>query len=293
MIVSLICFMLSVFLGLLFLAGIDISVPSLRRRPDIKRIRIAEGFRNRVSGMLLVTNSKLTLTNYFEVMLLLFLIGLSAGILYKNYLVSVIMAFGLPFVQYQMLLKKRNDMTRHHNEKLEIYMSMVTNSYMQSSDIESAIIDNYKRMDIRESAATPFSAFIGQSAGNANIRKCIQDMKKDIDNEHFRQWCDKLVICRENSKLKYILPYVINRMRRKRTLDSETLTASHQHYRDYLVICGFSLVMTLLVPMLQPAWKYILEQTILGKLAVAMVLVVMMITTAYVVKVNSLRPGGE
>lgn len=293
MIIAFICILLSVFLGALFLCGIHISPPLLKQASFFKKIRVVEAFRERIAGMLLVTNSRMTLANYFEVTFLLFLVGLTIGVLYKNYLLSGILAFGLSFVQYQLLFKKRSDMARHHNEKLEIYMSLVTNSYMQSSNIESAIIDSYERMDIRESAAKPFSSFIGQSAGNADIRKCLQDMKEDVDNEHFRQWCDKIVICQDNSKLKYILPYVVNRMRRRRTLDSETLTASHQNYRDYLVICGFSLIMTLLVPMIHPAWRHILEHTIIGKLAVAIVLVVMIITTAYVVKVNSLKPEGE
>lgn len=299
MISKLILIALSIFFGLVFLFDIDTTVTFSKRKTSRTRIgkkenavwsKISE-FQGRVSLLLLVTDSKLTAKRYFQISRILVLIGISAGIFYSNILICIVLGFGLPFFQYQMLLKKKHDVVRDHNEKLEIYMSIVTNSYMQSEDIESAITDSYRRMDSKEAAARPFEAFIGQSAGNANIKQCILDMKQDVDNLHFDQWCDKLVICRENSKLKYVLPYVMNRMRRKRTLDSETVTICHSNFKDFLAVCIITLVMTLIVPMFNPTWKSIVSHTAIGKAATAFVIIVVLIATAYVVKVS--RPAGE
>ena len=299
MIAKLILITISIFFGLVFLLDIDPSIKFSKRKTSRETnrkkenrilIRIME-FRSKVYLLLLATDSKLTVKKYFQISALLFVIGIAVGVFYSNILICIVLGFGLPFFQYQMLLQRNHNVVRDHNEKLEIYMSIVTNSYMQSEDIESAISDSYSRMDSREAAARPFEAFIGQSAGNADIKQCILDMKQDIDNEHFHQWCDKLVICRDNSKLKYVLPYVINRMRRKRTLDSETVTICHSNFRDFMIACIITLVMTLIVPMFNPTWKSIVSHTAIGKAATAFVIVIVLIATAYVVRVN--RPAGE
>lgn len=294
MTVKLIIFAISIFLGIAFLFGIPASLPRIDLKKKGSRspksgFRKTVGFQARISGMLLTAKSRLTVRQYFEITVLLAFSGIASGSVFHNYLAGAVLAAGLPFFQYQLLLKKHQDMRRDNNEKLEIYMSLVTNAYMQSGDIESAIIDNYSRMDTREAAAKPFEMFIAQSTGNANTKQCILAMKNNIDNEYFKQWCDKLALCRDNSKLKYILPYVVNRMRRRRTLDSETVTACHKNYKDFIVVCVMALFMTLVIPMLQPTWKYVMENTVACKIAAAFVLVVITISAAYVVKISN--PG--
>lgn len=279
------------FLGFVSLFNITFTVPTfLRIKKKRKKIKIKkiDIYQEKINSMLLIIGSKTTLKQYNELSLLLCFLGFSIGMYFNNILVSIVLSVGLPFFQYQMLLKHKNDLKRSHNEKLEIYMSIVTNAYIQTGDIEAAILNNYSRMDSKEAAAKPFGAFIGQSAGNADISQCIADMKKDIDNIHFKQWCDKLILCRENASLRYVLPYVINRMRRKRTLDNETITGCHKHYKEFILISILSLIMTLLMPMLQPTWKYIVTNTLLGKIITAAVLVVIFLAIAYVVKINSM-----
>lgn len=294
MTVKLIIFAISIFMGIVFLFDMDLSL----QQPDLKKKKShdngpgrisAARYQDKVRSVLIAANSRLTVKQYFEITILLVLSGISAGFVFHNYLIGIVLAAGLPFFQYQLLLKKQQDMKRDNNEKLEIYMSLVTNAYMQSGDIESAIMVNYSRMDTREAAAKPFETFIAQSTGNANTKQCILAMKNNMDNEYFKQWCDKLALCRDNSKLKYILPYAVNRMRRKRTLDSETVTACHKNYKDFIVVCVMALFMTMVIPMLQPTWRYVIENTVVCKIAAAFVLIVIMLSTAYVVKVSN--PG--
>ena len=299
MTIHLLIIFFSIFLGLLFALDLSIPIPHLKipekNKKRVFRMKIVSEIKNKVQSMLSVSGSRMTIRNYFEISAVLFISGFAGGLLYNNLLISLALAFGLPFLQFQMLLKKKNDRVRGHNAKLEIYMSMVTSSYLQSNDIEAAIIDSYNRMDQSSTearaAAKPFGYFIGQAAGNANITECILAMKSDIDNKYFWQWCDKLALCHENASLKPVLPYVINRMRRKRTLDMETVTNCHKHYKDFVKISIICLFFTLFVPLTQPSWRYIVTATAVGKLLTAMVLIVVFIAAAYVVKVN--RPVGE
>lgn len=296
MILKLLLIAASLFLGFLFIFDIGIVVPRLRKREKKKDVILLKSkkliqFKEKINGMLLITRSNISDKQYFELSIVLITTGAAIGTVINNILMSIVLAVGLPFVQYQLLLKKTNDMTRNHNEKLEIYMSIVTNAYIQCEDIETAIVDSYAHMDSHEAAAKPFGAFIGQAAGNANIERCIGDMKKDIDNEYFRQWCDKLALCRENASLKYVLPYVITRMRRKRTLDNETITNCHKNYQEFALISIMSAAGVLLLPSTLEIWKYIVSSTLVGKVLTASVLVVIILSTAYVVKVNN--PKGD
>lgn len=281
--------LLALFFGIVFALDLKIKDKKKKEKKSFRwpRIERLEKFQNKISYMLMISNSRISVRSYFEFMVLLFFLGLAVGVFYNNIFASIILSLGLPFFQYQVLLKKKQDMTRNHNEKLEMYMGMVTNAYMQSGDIETAITESYGRMDIKEAASKPFGAFIGQAAGNANISQCIIDMKKDIDNVYFHQWCDKLLLCRENSSLKQVLPYVVNRMRRKRTLDNETVSSVQTNYKDFRRVVGLALIGTFLFPLSQPAWRFIVTDTLLGKIAITMVAIVILISSAYVVKVNS------
>ena len=289
------CIGIALFLGLIFTFEIEIPTPqkkiSDREQKGFLRIKRATEFCNRISGMLLITNSRTTVKNYLEISLVLALLGIGIGIFIHNILVSTVLAFGLPFFQYQLLLKSTHDKRRNHNEKLEIYMSMVTNAYMQDGDLIMAIYENYKRMDAAETAAKPFKAFIGQTGRSADISQCVLDMKQDINNKYFRQWCDKLERCLNNFSIKQVLPYSINRMRRRRNLDAEMVTECQGLFKDFLIESGFALVMTLFTTQTQPVWKYIVMNTIIGKIATALVLIVIIISTSYVVKVC--RPVGD
>lgn len=223
-----------------------------------------------------------TIKQYYQKSIVLLLIGGSIGIYFNNFILSIVMAIGLPLIQYLLLIKRRFDNQRNHTEMLEIYMSMVTNAYMQSEDLESAIIESYGRMNKNESASRPFGAFIGESAGNADIEKCITNMQKDMQNEYFKQWCDKLVLCRQNVALKYVLPYVVNRMRQKRTLESEAFEESEKHYADYLFIVVFVLILSFVFPMQNEILWYAVTCTGIGKLLIAFITIVIILASIYV-----------
>lgn len=54
-----------------------------------------------------------------------------------------------------------------------------------------------------------------------------------------------------------------------------------------------SIVVTVLLPLQVPAWKYVVLNTGIGKIGVAIVVLVDLLASAYVVKVTSLGGGGS
>lgn len=286
---------LALFIGLLVLTEAK-REPRTQPQTDKKkfillRIKRIEAFGNRVASLLLIANDGGSVQRYFEQTILLSLAGIGIGLLFKNNFLSILLFFGLPFFQYQLLLRKTYEKRRNHNEKLEIYMSMVTNAYMQSGNLLLAVYENYKRMDPSETAAKPFKSFLSQAGRTTDLEQCVIDMKKDIDNKHFHQWCDKLALCLNNFSLKRVLPYSINRMQRARTVDMEMVTEAREHFIEYLIVCGFSLLICIGLPLTQPAWRHILTATLIGNLAIAVVFLIMLVSTAYVVKKT--RPTGD
>ena len=287
----------SILCGLIFLFQLDVSLPSIRRKKSeqrnrrIRLRRVAE-FRQKVTLMLMNINSRRSVDNYFNMIKLLALTGFLFGtLLVKNPFLGMVLAVGLPFLQYLILYKKNHDRVRYHNGKLEIYMSLVTNSYLRSGSIDEAVFSSYGRMDTAEAAVKPFEFFIAQSTSNTDTEQCIQGMKKQYNNKHFQQWCDILTLCVKNSRLKFVLPFIVKRMRRSRTLDNETETACYKSYRDFIFVCLMTVLVTFLIPMQIPAWKYVILSTAAGMIGLTMVILVVLFSAAYVVKVTS--RGGD
>lgn len=296
--IKLVLIAVSILCGLIFLFQIDESLlPPLKRKKKVQanrkiRFHKAAEFRQRVTLMLINVNSKQSANHYFNTMKLLALAGFSLGIfLLKNPFLGVVLAVGLPFIQYLILYKKNHDRIRYHNGKLEIYLSLVTNSYLRSGSIDEAIFRSYERMDTTEATVKPFEFFIAQTTSNTDMQQCIQGMKEQFQNKHFQQWCDILTLCVKNSRLKFVLPFVVKRMRRSRTLDNETETACYKSYRDFIFVCLMTVLVTFLIPMQIPAWKYVILNTAAGKIGLTLVILVVLFSAAYVVKVTS--RGGD
>lgn len=296
--IKLVLIAVSILCGLIFLFQLDETLlPPLKRKKKVqadRKVRFykAAEFRQRVTLMLVNVNSKHTANHYFNTMKLLALAGFLLGtLLMRNPFLGMVLAVGLPFIQYLILYKKNHDRIRYHNGKLEVQMSLVTNSYLRCGSIDEAIFRSYERMDTAEATVKPFEFFIAQTTSNTDMEQCIQGMKAQFDNKHFHQWCDILTLCVKNSRLKYVLPFVVKRMRRSRTLDNETETACYKSYRDFIFVCLMAVLVTFLIPMQIPAWKYVVLSTAAGKIGLTLVILIIILSVAYVVRVTS--PGGD
>lgn len=295
--IKLVLIAVSILCGLIFLFQLDESLPPLKRKKKVQadrkvRFHQAAEFHQRVTLMLVNVNSKHSSNHYFNSMKLLALAGFLLGtLLMKNPFLGMVLAAGLPFIQYLILYKKNHDRIRYHNGKLEVYLSLVTNSYLRSGSIDEAIFRSYERMDTAEATVKPFEFFIAQTTSNTDTEQCIQGMKDQFQNKHFQQWCDILTLCVKNSRLKYVLPFVVKRMRRSRTLDNETETACYKSYRDFIFVCLMAVLVTFLIPLQIPAWKYVVLSTAAGKIGLTLVILIIILSVAYVVRVTS--PGGD
>lgn len=134
--------------------------------------------------------------------------GVIAGLLLQNILLSVVLAVGFYFLPLWLTRFSLYRYQRFVNEELETALSLVTTSYLRSSDLLSAIEENLPA--VNEPVRAVFVSFVnGLKYVDANAPTQIRRMKEMLDNPLFSEWCDALLLCQDNHLLQATLKPIV------------------------------------------------------------------------------------
>src|SRR5699024_6680467 len=115
----------------------------------------------------------------------------------ENILASVVLAIGLAMVPMTIIRLRAADYTRMVNEKLEMAMGSVTNSYVATGDLLTAV----------ERVLTMLPAPVNDIFGrfvvdvqylDGNIVRAIQRMREASENWYWKEWCGALIQCQDD-----------------------------------------------------------------------------------------------
>lgn len=250
-----------------------------------KKINVCEKFRLTSEEMLKVSNSKMSFTQYLRIVALFSVAGIIMGLLLSNMLLSCVLAVGMALVPLQYLKVRQSAYVQTINEQMEMVLSLITNSYLQSGDIIKAVNDNIHR--IEQPFQSIFREFIAEKTFiDSNMSKNIRKLKRKIDNSFFDEWCNTLILCQQDRELMYVLPTIVEKMSDIKQIQAELNTQMYNIYKDHISV---TLVVAMNIPLmkfLNAEWYRLLTQTLLGQIIVALTFVVIFFATAYVIKVN-------
>lgn len=260
---------------------------SNKKRMEIagETLNLYQRFKRASIAALELSNSNLTYSQYLKVAIGFAGAGVAVGFLLNNILLSGILAAGFLFIPLLVLYIKQAGYTVHLNKQVQSALSMITNSYMQSDNIIRAVKENITRLE--DPLASIFSEFLAANTFiDANITKNIRDMKSKVDNNFFAEWCDTLVLCQNDRELKYILPTIVQKMSDVQEMQEELNTMMYSIYKEYIMITAMVLLQIPFMRLLNVEWYYLLTHTVIGKIIVALIFLVALGGTAYVIKVN-------
>ena len=228
--------------------------------------------------------SKINYDTYLKMTAFSVAVGIFIGIIFKNILMVIILAIGFAYVPVQILKFKQIYSTIALNEQLEPAMHTVTNSYLQTSDIIRSISDSSDRVE--GILKTVFKQFLVDTAYNNNVKKALVKMRDSIDNVFFKDWCNVLIQCQDDSDLKYILPSILEEMSDIRRMQYELDTMMFKIYRDYIGVVAVVLISVPLMFFINNSWFMFLVNSMIGKIITSVTCIVTLIATAYVIKEN-------
>ena len=186
----------------------------------------------------------------------------------------------IPFVYVRNLLSAYEKQTK---EELETTLSIITTSYVRSEDIVNSVIENipYIRPPLRES----FTAFVGDAmAVSSNIKQALRNLKKKVDDEIFREWCDTLIQCQDDRTLKDTLQPVVAKLTDVRVVNSELNSMMAAVRTEYYTMVGLVVGNVPLLYVLNKDWFHTLIYETPGKIVLGVCGIVIIVTYLFMLK---------
>ena len=221
------------------------------------------------------------ISSYKWLSLILVLPGLIFGLAIDNLPAAIVLATGLAAAPLAIIRIRTGEYVRGLNARLETGMGLITNSYLQSGDLTSAVSDNLKLLP------APLDNIFGkylvetQFIDASNIR-AIELMRERVNNRYWRDWCSVLIQCQHDRQLRFALPGIVERLGETRRAQMEIDTVIQKHFGDYLITVLIVLGSIPMMSLMMPDWYEMLMQTTAGKITLTVVLAAVLSTALWV-----------
>lgn len=285
--------------GIVVLLGItpeivtnDIMSLLTRERSLKYKVAKAQGKVKQSKFQQLILNVRNALTathseNKFSLMISFSVIGICAGFLLAALMQNLLiipLACGvciiLPYGYVNMLLTNYNN--RISNE-LETALSIITTNYVSNDDLISAVEQSIDY--INPPVQQPFRKFLTQTKLiNSNVKLAIENLKSEINNEVFHEWCDSLIECQDNITLKKTLQPITARLSDIRIVNAELKNLLMSPRKEHIMMVGITLANYPLLYLLNKEWFSVLTDTLAGQVLNCVVGVIVIVTIALAYK---------
>lgn len=221
------------------------------------------------------------ISSYKWLSVILALPGLIFGLAIDNLPAAIVLATGLAAAPLAIIRIRTGEYVRGLNARLETGMGLITNSYLQSGDLNSAVSDNLKLLP------APLDNIFGkylvetQFIDASNIR-AIELMRERVNNRFWRDWCSVLIQCQHDRQLRFALPGIVERLGETRRAQMEIDTVIQKHFGDYLITVLIVLGSIPMMSLMMPDWYEMLMQTTAGKITLTVVLAAVLSTALWV-----------
>lgn len=205
------------------------------------------------------------------------IVGLAAAalalLLFRSLLLMIVLGLGCALIPLWLTNLSVYSYTQTVNSELETMLSLVTTAYSRHNDIVKAIGEALPQAN--EPVKHVFERFIGTVNNiSSDIESAIVQMKADLDNTLFHQWCDTLILCQSDHTLKAGLQPIVAKISelKKQQMENETLML--MPLRDIIFMVLITMGAVPLLYFLQPEWYGYLAYTFVGQLVMAVVCVI-------------------
>ena len=213
----------------------------------------------------------------------LFVIGILLSVAIKNLFllptISIALAL-VPFIYTTNILSLYEKTTK---EELETTLSIISTSYIRNDDIVYAVQENieYIKPPIKE----VFKSFETEATlVSSDIKKALHHLKRKIDDEIFREWCDALIQCQDDRTLKDTLLPIVSKLTDVRVINNELKTMLQSAKNEYWMMVLLLISNIPILYMLNKDWFNTLVYETSGKAVLGICGVVILVTALFMIK---------
>ncbi|MFA9399288.1 MAG: type II secretion system F family protein, partial [Clostridiaceae bacterium] len=158
-------------------------------------------------------------------------------------------------------------------------------SYMRSESIITAIEENINYMN--PPVSDVFKGFLTQTKLiNSNIKMALENLKRKIANDVFREWVDSVIACQEDKNLRTTLIPIVSKLSDMRIVGAELDYLLYEPMKEFITITILLIGNIPLMYFLNKEWYETLMFTSFGKAILAVCITVIFIALSAVIKLT-------
>lgn len=213
----------------------------------------------------------------------LFVIGILLSVAIKNLFLLPTISIALALVPFIYTTNILSLYERTTKEELETTLSIISTSYIRNDDIVYAVQENieYIKPPIKE----VFKSFETEATLlSSDIKKALHHLKRKIDDEIFREWCDALIQCQDDRTLKDTLLPIVSKLTDVRVINNELKTMLQSAKNEYWMMVLLLISNIPILYMLNKDWFNTLVYETSGKAVLGICGVVILVTALFMIK---------
>ena len=258
----------------------QINEATRRKKPNFLRREIMEA-----QDVLRLTNRTSMFGMLCACSLALAAVGVSVAVAIGNLFLAPVLAIGLMFVPFWYIKTTETNYKKAISSELETALSIITTAYLRNEDIITSIEENVHYLNAP--VKTVFESFISRiKLSNPDVTAALLEMKQQIDNEVFHEWCDSLILCQNDRSLKSTLTPIVNKLSDMRVVNADLEYLITGPRKEFITMAFFVIGNIPLLYMLNKDWYNSLMNTIPGQVILAVSAVGIFVATAIVIKLT-------
>lgn len=258
----------------------EVKEATHRKKRSYLRRQIAEA-----QSILKVTGRENRFPMLCALSLALFATGASAAIVMSNFFLVPVMAVGMMFLPFWYVKLTQTHFKKNIAAELETALSIITTAYLRNEDILTAVEENLAYLN--PPVLSVFRDFVNRvRLVDPDVEAALSDLREQIDNPVFQEWCGALCDCQYDRSLKTTLTPIVTKLSDMRVVNGELENMVFEPRKEYIVMVVLVLSNIPLMRMLNQDWYHTLMHTAPGQIVLAVCAAVIFITTAFVIRVT-------
>lgn len=194
--------------------------------------------------------------------------------------IALTASFLLPFFIAESTVESYD---KRMNEELETALSVISAAYVRGGNFVDAVKESLP--NVRPPADRMFSEFlVNATVISPDLTSCIRRMQSSSENRVFRDWCEVLLACVEDSSNRDALMPVVSELTELRLANSEMQTVINECRKEYFGMVILTLCNIPLLCFLNKDWWNTLIHSLPGQIALSICGTAVLITAFFMMK---------
>jgi Flp pilus assembly protein TadB len=219
------------------------------------------------------------------VSLFLFAIGSGVAIVLGNFFSLPVLGIGFMLLPFWYVRLTQTHFKRDIAAELETALSIITTAYLRNEDIVTAVEENIDYLN--PPVLSVFKGFVYRiKMINPDIAAGLEDMKVQLENAVFREWCDALIACQIDRNLKTTLTPIVSKLSDMRVVNGELENMVFEPRKEFISMQLLVVGNIPLLYFLNKDWYSALMHTPLGQIILSICFAAIFISAAFVIKLT-------